>query len=327
MTGAITNAGDPPIKMGKGNFGSLNTNTGDDAFVAGKHNDASGSFATVGGGRENIASGLGSTVSGGGDNEATESYATVGGGRNNSASLDFATVAGGAENTASQSGATVAGGIHNTASGEAATVPGGRLNRASGYSSFAAGSNATADHDGAFVWADVQPVGPVAQFQSTANNEFSIRASGGTRIFSNVDLTAGVTLTPGASSWSSVSDSTLKRNIRVVDGETILGKLTRLPIKQWSYKAQDPHIEHVGPMAEDFYEVFGLGEDTMTISTIDPSGIALAAIQQLKKENDELRLEVEQLKRKMSSLSTMVQELRDQSIPQTAKALGELREK
>ncbi len=42
-------------------------------------------------------------------------------------------------------------------------------------------------------------------------------------------------------------------------------------------------------MAQDFYALFDLGNDDKSISTIDPAGIALVAVQQLKKENDELK--------------------------------------
>ena len=73
----------------------------------------------------------------------------------------------------------------------------------------------------------------------------------------------------------------MKRNIRPVDGKDILSKLAHIPISRWSYKAQDPQIEHIGPMAQDFYSAFGLGEDDKHISTIDPDGVALAAIQGL----------------------------------------------
>ena len=37
----------------------------------------------------------------------------------------------------------------------------------------------------------------------------------------------------------------------------------------------------MGPMAQDFYAAFGLGLGDKTIDTIDPDGVALAAIQGL----------------------------------------------
>ena len=251
----------------------------------GEYNTASYDYATVGGGYQNTASGgLEATVSGGYQNTASGYGSTVGGGYTN---------------TASGSYATVGGGDGNTASGGWATVPGGKLNTAAGYYSFAAGRQAKANHDGAFVWAD----NTAADFASTGVNQFFVRASGGAAIYTNAGLTAGVTLAAGAGAWVAVSDSTLKRNIRRVDGAEILSKLMEIPISRWSYKAQSANIEHIGPMAQDFYAAFGLGEDNKGISTIDPDGVALAAIQQLgreieklKAENDSLKAQVEEQK-------------------------------
>jgi hypothetical protein len=54
-------------------------------------------------------------------------------------------------------------------------IPGGAFNYAGGQYSFAAGRQAQALHQGAFVWADSQN----QPFPSTAANQFNIRASGG----------------------------------------------------------------------------------------------------------------------------------------------------
>ena len=84
MTGAITNTGDPPITMGKGNFGTGNVNTGVQAFVAGQNNKARGDYSVVAGGGgsvavdSNSASGNTSTIGGGHFNKATGTVSTVG---------------------------------------------------------------------------------------------------------------------------------------------------------------------------------------------------------------------------------------------------------
>ncbi|MBK8506202.1 MAG: hypothetical protein IPL46_30770 [Saprospiraceae bacterium] len=46
---------------------------------------------------------------------------------------------------------------------------------------------------------------------------------------------------------------------------------------------------HIGPMAQDFYQAFGLGVDSTSIAVLDAKGVAFAAIQALKIENDELK--------------------------------------
>ncbi len=121
------------------------------------------SYATVGGGISNIASGQYSVVSGGNSNQAGHWYATI---------------SGGGHNTASSLYGTIGGGTSNIASGYTATVPGGFGNEATGDYSFAAGREAKANHNGTFVWADSTD----ANFASTANDQFLIRASGGVGI-------------------------------------------------------------------------------------------------------------------------------------------------
>jgi hypothetical protein len=140
--------------------------------VAGAHG------ATIGGGGDSsepnrVTNDYG-TVGGGRSNEAGN-YATVGGGEANWATNDYSTISGGGGNAATGEHATIGGGSGNTAGGEYATVPGGHFNDAGGNYSFAAGLRARALHDGAFVWADSADT----MLQSTANDQFLVRATGG----------------------------------------------------------------------------------------------------------------------------------------------------
>jgi hypothetical protein len=274
-------------------------------------NQVTADFGTVGGGLDNTASGTAATVGGGQANTAGGSAATVGGGVGNTASSTSATVGGGAFNTASGADATVGGGVGNTASGADATVGGGAFNTAAGDYSFVVGrraKNTDPNHDGVFLFADSTN----ADFSSTAAKEFAVRASGGYRLYSNSALSAGVTLAPGASAWSSVSDRALKENFKALDGRAILHKLSLIPITEWNYKAQAPSIRHIGPMAQDFYAAFGLGEDDKHISTIDADGIALISIQALYQMSLELEAkvkEIDELRQRIEKLEKLVQEL------------------
>lgn len=110
----------------------------------------------------------GAVVAGGGSilgpNQVLDNFGAVGGGEGNTAG----------DNT-SKDYATVAGGEDNRAAGGWSTIPGGSDNRASGFYSFAAGRRAKAVDDGAFVWADSTD----ADFSSTADDQFLVRAAGG----------------------------------------------------------------------------------------------------------------------------------------------------
>jgi hypothetical protein len=159
--------------------GGMNNNSsgGQATIGGGAYNTASGYATTIGGGFNNTARSEGATIGGGNGNliTATAAYGTIGGGQSNTASGSNATIGGGSSNTANAWYATVGGGYGNTASGYAATVPGGRDNTAQGMYSFAAGRRAKANHPGAFVWADSTD----ADFASTADNQFAVRATGG----------------------------------------------------------------------------------------------------------------------------------------------------
>jgi hypothetical protein len=274
----------------------------------------------IGGSADNsVTSGVyGATIAGGNRalpnnpstaNKVTDHQGTVGGGANNQAGdgagfLDdrtAATVGGGRGNTASGTGATVAGGIGNTASGPQAAVPGGFLSTAAGDYSLAGGRQAKANHQGAFVWADSNNF----DFTSTAANEFSVRSTGGARFVSAINgatgaPTAGVQLAPGGGSWSSLSDRAAKQAIEPASGRKVLRKLTSVPVSTWSYRAQDDSIRHIGPMAQDFYKAFGVGEDRRHIASVDADGVALAAIKGLNRNVERLQRKVASLKKEAS---------------------------
>ena len=274
--------------------GATNLASGTRATISGGTlSTAAGASSTIGGGSTNSAGGTAATVSGGSTNSASSQNSTVGGGANNTASTaisptvrgglsnlasgDGATVIGGSNNSATATRATIGGGSANLASGNTSTIPGGNSNLASATQTFAAGRQARAVNTGAFVWADSSGT----TFSSTANQQFNIRAAGGTRIFSDATLTSGVLLNSGANAWVGVSDRNLKENFAKLDTIEVLNKLVAMPVQSWNYKAQDPSIRHMGPMAQDFNPAFNFTEAPLGISTLDADGVALAAIQGL----------------------------------------------
>ncbi|MFN7978360.1 MAG: tail fiber domain-containing protein [Vicinamibacterales bacterium] len=122
-----------------------------------------------------------------------------------------------------------------------------------------------------------------------APNQFIVRAAGGTSFYSNATLTAGVSLFPGAGAWSNVSDVNMKEDFRDLDGEDVLSRLARMPVREWRYKAQEAGIRHLGPTAQDFHAAFNLGESDVRISTVDADGVALAAARALEARTARMR--------------------------------------
>ncbi|MDH7489784.1 MAG: tail fiber domain-containing protein, partial [Anaerolineae bacterium] len=121
-----------------------------------------------------------------------------------------------------------------------------------------------------------------------------------------------------SSAWQPVpapSDRNLKENIQPVDVKDILKRLLQVPIAKWNYIADQP-VPHIGPMAQDFYAAFGVGEDELHISTIDANGVALAAIQglyQIVQEKDAQiaaqQKQIDDLQARLSALEALVAQL------------------
>ena len=109
------------------------------------------------------------------------------------------------------------------------------------------------------------------------------------------------------------SDINEKHDIQQLNHQDILEKVIALPISQWRYK-DDPDSKHIGPMAQDFYRAFELGDTDKGISSLDSSGVALAAIQALKQENSKLKVEkdteISELKTQMTSMQKELAKLK-----------------
>jgi hypothetical protein len=83
-----------------------------------------------------------------------------------------------------------------------------------------------------------------------------------------------------------LSDRNRKHQIVPVDPHDILSRVGRLPVATWSFIDSDPTERHLGPMAQDFAALFGLGQNDTTISARDMAGVSLAAIQAVNEKVD-----------------------------------------
>ena len=228
---------------------------------------------------------------------------------------DFGSVAMGVDTKASGY-TSVAMGWTNKATGSSSLAL-GELSTASGDNSTAMGFGAnTNNHSGSFNYG--HPGGP--NLANTQDNQFMATAFGGTVFLSGYSSGySGVYLVPGAGAWSTISDRRMKENVRDENAEVILRKVIDLPVTSWNYKTQADSFRHIGPMAQDFHAAFGFGESDTMITTTDIEGVTLIAlkglaqrtakltsqvdsqtgqlarIDQLQRENTELRLRLERI--------------------------------
>ncbi|MCB9358092.1 MAG: hypothetical protein H6508_01395 [Calditrichaeota bacterium] len=288
--------------------GTSNSVVGAAGFVgAGTLNVAESDYDVVCGGHNNHSSGTMSTIGGGENNVASGHQSTVGGGGSNSSRGHGSTLSGGINNVADSSYSAVGGGFANLVYGTSSCIPGGQDITITGDSTIACGSRISTAANGAFVFSD----GTGSEFTPGANRTFNAKASGGVRFYTNTAATIGAQLQTGQSAWVAICDSTKKNRFGRVNTQEILEKVAKLGIETWSYKDDPTHTTHIGPMAQDFYAQFGVGESDTTISTLDPDGVALAAIQELAKQNEEIRTRNTILEKELAALREQVQTLMD----------------
>ncbi len=85
----------------------------------------------------------------------------------------------------------------------------------------------------------------------------------------------------GGPGWNCTSDRNKKEHFKTLDSKAMLEKFMRLPITRWNMKGDKKRTPHVGPMAQDFYALFGLGKNNVTINGADAQGVTMKALQGL----------------------------------------------
>ena len=115
------------------------------------------------------------------------------------------------------------------------------------------------------------------------------------------NLTIAGTLTQGSS-------RDLKTGFTALDPREVLAKVSNLPVSLWSYKSETA-VRHAGPMAEDFHQAFGLGEDDKHIAPGDQAGVALLAVQGLNQVVQDNGQEIATLRRENAGLAKRIEAL------------------
>lgn len=129
-------------------------------------------------------------------------------------------------------------------------------------------------------------------------NEMTISTAGDLSVANNI--TAGGTIMES----SSVD---LKDNFQTVDRFAVLDRVCELEISEWNYIADGRSIRHLGPMAQDFHALFGVGADDRHISMADLGGVALASIRALNDRIAEKDARIDALERRLRHLEAELQ--------------------
>ena len=73
--------------------------------------------------------------------------------------------------------------------------------------------------------------------------------------------------------------------------------MAKLPLYTWNYRQADKNDRHLGPTAEDFHRLFGLGNNEKVIAPGDMAGIALSAVQAMQQQLQAKEQALQQLAR------------------------------
>jgi hypothetical protein len=109
--------------------------------------------------------------------------------------------------------------------------------------------------------------------------------------------------------WTNASSRDLKDHLRPVDPDAVLRAVARLPVSTWHYRSEAAAVRHLGPMAEDFFKAFHLGQDDRHIATVDEEGVALAAIKALAKRTTSQARQIASLRTTLTRLAGEVRRL------------------
>ncbi|MBD3285166.1 hypothetical protein GF338_02405, partial [candidate division WOR-3 bacterium] len=105
------------------------------------------------------------------------------------------------------------------------------------------------------------------------------------------------------------SDRNLKAGFEPINEHELLLKVTEMPITSWHYRTEDPSIIHIGPMAQDFYNIFGTGDDENSYYPVDMHGVALASIQALYQQNQEKDAQIAELEKQIEAQQKALSDL------------------
>jgi trimeric autotransporter adhesin len=329
--GGVSNtASGPGAFVGGGGYdGDIyvgNLASGGAAMIGGgMYNFASGNWSAVGGGEGNVASGYFSTVGGGCANQASAGYATIPGGYNNVAGGLYSFAAGNDANATNQGAFVWAdsqnGAFYSTANDQFSIRAQGGL-RLDNSTSMAFGNQPREmiqlyrDPTATYIYGiGVQTStfytrtgtnGGFAWYQGGVFNGNQTNAGGG-KTMMTLGNTGNLNI---AGTLAQNSDRNVKSGFQPVDARGVLEKIAAMPFTRWHY-TNEVAAPHMGPMAQDFYAAFGLGEDDKHITTVDEGGVALAAIQglnqKLEAEGAEKDAEIQELKQSVAELKQMVQ--------------------
>lgn len=303
----------PRSSIGAGENNEIDTASAQSFIAAGNGNYIVNAISSsIGAGTDNtINGGAYSFIGAGTDNIINADYSFIAAGRfNHVGGGSSSSILGGENNYLNGNYSHISVGINDTLNGDYSLILGFDSNVDSDFS-VAMGRNANVSHDGSFIVKS----GDNNSVSSSLTNQFTAQFPGGIRFYTNANANAGAELSSGSNSWSSISDRNRKRDIRNLDEDDIYNRLSLLPIATWTYKdSPDIRIRHYGPMAQDFFSLFGTDElgvfgTTVTVDPLNLTAVGIVSLQKLDKELAQKQDELDRIKKENERLAEEINEL------------------
>jgi hypothetical protein len=162
------------------------------------------------------------------------------------------------------------------------------------------------------VWRGYEEGQVTSPLECEQEDQFLVKAKGGVKFCIDNNSCCVLREAPGGggAQWDCTgiipSDRRWKSEITSIDPLDVLDRVATLEVTTWRYK-DAPTVRHIGPMAKDFYDLFGFGSSEQMISEQDLIGVTLAAVQGL---NIKVDSEVEALKRQVEEQNREIEQLR-----------------
>jgi hypothetical protein len=83
----------------------------------------------------------------------------------------------------------------------------------------------------------------------------------------------------------------------------MLEKIDQLDVSRWNYKAQERYVTHIGPVAEDFYRIFKIGEAEDQLAPQDEIGVSLAGLKALLLKAREQQQQLDELESRVAAIN------------------------
>jgi hypothetical protein len=268
--------------------------TGWNSMIGGEYDTCTGHHNVLCGGDENYISSSWNVLCGGAENRIDASqYNFIGGGHENTIgeNAGSSVILGGSAHALNSGFSTILGGIHDT------------LGTSAGYSMvFGAGVYLNTGNRVAFFRGSSLGKLGINRDDNSGGISYPIHVGTSTSNGNGAYLSAGGT-------WTNGSSRSFKENFQPLDGGNLLEKIEQVPVESWNYR--DTEERHIGPVAEDFVSAFDVGttlddgsRDNKYLSTMDVAGVALAAVKELMKKNQNLEEQVRLLEARLAELES-----------------------